>query len=269
MEFRCPPRSSRPRWRPSCCRSARAACSRGRRTPTRTCSRGRRSTSCDGAGSASRAARRCASSGDQKAVSVGAESALLVRGQDGELRAFANVCRHRGHELLPCGEARNARAVVCPYHAWGYGLDGRLKGAPNFRDVPGFDTARVPAVRARVRGVARVRLREHVRRRRPAARPARRPGPDRRAVRHRLAGHAGQPRLRRRGELEGAVGELQRVLSLHDHPPRAVPGEPAGQRLRLRRRGRLGRRVDVARRRRRDDVAGRQEPRGHDPRRGG
>jgi len=85
-----------------------------------------------------------AQGGDQLAVRVGAETALLVRGQDGTLRAFANVCRHRGHELLPCGEARNARAVVCPYHAWGYGLDGGLKGAPNFRNVPGFDAGEFP-----------------------------------------------------------------------------------------------------------------------------
>src|SRR5580765_4576930 len=41
-------------------------------------------------------------SGDQRAVRIGTETALLVRGADGVLRAFSNVCRHRGHELLPC-----------------------------------------------------------------------------------------------------------------------------------------------------------------------
>ena len=82
--------------------------------------------------------------GDQRAVRIGAETALLVRGDDGVLRAFANACRHRGHELLPCDSATNKRAIVCPYHAWGYGLDGRLKAAPNFRDVPDFDAAEFP-----------------------------------------------------------------------------------------------------------------------------
>src|SRR4249919_3791931 len=67
-----------------------------------------------------------ARSGDQRAVRIGAETALLVRGDDGVLRAFANACRHRGHELLPVDGATNKRAIVCPYHAWGYGLDGRL-----------------------------------------------------------------------------------------------------------------------------------------------
>jgi glycine betaine catabolism A len=82
---------------------------------------------------------------DQRAVRLGSESALLVRGEDGVVRAFANACRHRGHELLPCDTtATGKRAIVCPYHAWGYGLDGRLKAAPNFRGVKDFDTAEFP-----------------------------------------------------------------------------------------------------------------------------
>jgi Rieske 2Fe-2S family protein len=85
-----------------------------------------------------------AASGDQKAISVGKEAVLLVRGEDGTVRAFSNVCRHRGHELLPCDSSVRGRAIVCPYHAWGYGLDGSLKAAPNFRDVPGFDRSEFP-----------------------------------------------------------------------------------------------------------------------------
>ena len=85
-----------------------------------------------------------AASGDQKAISVGKEAVLLVRGEDGTVRAFSNVCRHRGHELLPCDSSVRGRAIVCPYHAWGYGLDGSLKAAPNFRDVAGFDRAEFP-----------------------------------------------------------------------------------------------------------------------------
>jgi glycine betaine catabolism A len=55
------------------------------------------------------------------------------------MRAFANICRHRGHELLPAGQSSSRRSVVCPYHAWSYTLDGMLQQAPGFRDAEGFD----------------------------------------------------------------------------------------------------------------------------------
>ena len=85
------------------------------------------------------------SAGDQRAVSVGPDSVLLVRDQDGVLRGFANACRHRGHELLPCeAPAARNRTIVCPYHAWTYGLDGHLIAAPNFRDVKSFDASEFP-----------------------------------------------------------------------------------------------------------------------------
>jgi Rieske 2Fe-2S family protein len=70
--------------------------------------------------------------GDQRAESVGGTGVFLVRGEDRQLRAFANTCRHRGHELLPCGESRNLHVVVCPYHSWSYRLDGSLRNAPRF-----------------------------------------------------------------------------------------------------------------------------------------
>jgi glycine betaine catabolism A len=70
--------------------------------------------------------------GDQVAVPGGV---LLVRGADGAARAFANTCRHRGHELLSAGAAAHAKAIVCPYHSWTYALDGRLRGAPGYRDA--------------------------------------------------------------------------------------------------------------------------------------
>lgn len=66
----------------------------------------------------------------------------VVRGRDGELRAFCNVCQHRGHRLLT-GKGKLKVAITCPYHAWAYGLDGRLRGAPNAENVPGFDADRV------------------------------------------------------------------------------------------------------------------------------
>ncbi len=71
-----------------------------------------------------------------RAESVGGYGVLLTRDQDGVLRAFENACRHRGHELLPCGGSSAApRAIVCPYHAWSYRHDGSLIGAPNFKNI--------------------------------------------------------------------------------------------------------------------------------------
>ncbi len=79
-----------------------------------------------------------AESGQQRAVTVGDEGVLLVRGNDGVLRGFSNSCRHRGHELLPCGGATTGKAIVCPYHAWVYDFEGELKGVPPLHrdDVP-------------------------------------------------------------------------------------------------------------------------------------
>ncbi len=59
---------------------------------------------------------------NQRAMVVGDIGVLLVF--DGTARAFANVCRHRAHELLPAGGTADRRAVVCPYHGWAYRLDG-------------------------------------------------------------------------------------------------------------------------------------------------
>lgn len=73
--------------------------------------------------------------GDRKAYHVGNEGVVVVRGDDGTLRGFFNTCRHRGHELVACGgPVEGGRAITCPYHSWVYGLDGRFRGAPRFRD---------------------------------------------------------------------------------------------------------------------------------------
>ncbi|WP_395695328.1 SRPBCC family protein [Nocardioides sp.] len=76
----------------------------------------------------------------QRAVMVGDVAALLTR-QDGQVRMFANTCRHRGHELLPADDATSRRSVTCPYHAWSYDLAGDVVAAPGYRGVPGFDRA--------------------------------------------------------------------------------------------------------------------------------
>ncbi len=68
--------------------------------------------------------------GDFKVLDVAGESAIIVRTAGGELRAFANVCRHRGS--LVCLESRgNTRKFECPYHGWMYDTDGRLLAARN------------------------------------------------------------------------------------------------------------------------------------------
>ena len=86
-------------------------------------------------------AGQLANPGDQRAEQVGAGSILLVRGDDGILRAFANTCRHRGHELLPCGSAANHGVIICPYHSWTYSLSGGLRAAAGFKNKPGFDAS--------------------------------------------------------------------------------------------------------------------------------
>lgn len=65
---------------------------------------------------------------------------LIARGADGELRVFLNVCRHRGARLLAQeGEVCRRRNLVCPYHAWTYGLDGSLAGVPRAEAFPYLD----------------------------------------------------------------------------------------------------------------------------------
>jgi carnitine monooxygenase subunit len=68
------------------------------------------------------------------------QSVIVVAGRDGEIRAFHNVCQHRGNRLL---EARRGKAALltCGYHAWTYALDGCLRAASHSQDIPGFDKA--------------------------------------------------------------------------------------------------------------------------------
>jgi glycine betaine catabolism A len=82
----------------------------------------------------------CSGPVGQQAVGVG-DVGVLLTWSEGDIRAFANTCRHRGHELLPNGESNARRSVVCPYHAWSYALDGSLRAAPDFREVEDFEHA--------------------------------------------------------------------------------------------------------------------------------
>ena len=73
--------------------------------------------------------------GDWRTIDYLGESVVVVRGDDGAIRGFTNVCRHRAMRLVE-GHAGCARKLVCPYHAWTYELDGRLSGVPMRRDYP-------------------------------------------------------------------------------------------------------------------------------------
>ncbi len=75
--------------------------------------------------------------GDFKAIDTPGGPVVLIRAEDGGLRAFANVCRHRGSILVE--GSGNTRRIVCPYHAWSYFSDGRLYGCPDMEDAEGFD----------------------------------------------------------------------------------------------------------------------------------
>src|SRR5207237_1208782 len=76
--------------------------------------------------------------GDYFVAMIANESLIIVRDKRCEIRGFFNVCRHRGTRLC---QDKNGHfsAIQCPYHAWTYGLDGRLVGAPHMDEVPGFD----------------------------------------------------------------------------------------------------------------------------------
>ena len=76
--------------------------------------------------------------GDYRAFDSPGGPIVLIRGTDGQLRCFANYCRHRGSILLE-GQGNVGGRITCPYHAWSYGLDGRLKGLPRAETFPGLD----------------------------------------------------------------------------------------------------------------------------------
>ena len=79
-----------------------------------------------------------AESGDWQTLEFLNESIVVVRGEDKHVRAFTNVCRHRGSRLLT-EVSGCAKRLTCPYHGWTYGLDGRLTGVPCKSDYPGLD----------------------------------------------------------------------------------------------------------------------------------
>jgi choline monooxygenase len=84
---------------------------------------------------------------------AGIEPVLVLRDDEGELRAFRNVCRHRGSRLLS-GSGDCGKAIRCRYHGWTYRFDGDLIGVPEGRAIPGLDKSRLGLFPARVEVMA-------------------------------------------------------------------------------------------------------------------
>jgi glycine betaine catabolism A len=82
--------------------------------------------------------------GDFFLRNIGTESVIVVRDKDGAVRAFHNVCRHRGARICEEAKGQFAGNIRCPYHAWTYALDGRLLGASSMKGLPGFDVSDYP-----------------------------------------------------------------------------------------------------------------------------
>ena len=77
-------------------------------------------------------------------VELCGESIILTRGADAKVRGFHNVCRHRGTQLCTEPAGRFSGKIQCPYHTWTYSLSGQLIGAPNMKEVHGFDLTDYP-----------------------------------------------------------------------------------------------------------------------------
>lgn len=79
--------------------------------------------------------------GDFLTLEIYDQDVILTHTHEGEIRAFYNVCQHRGHKLAE--GSGNKKLLVCPYHAWSYDLQGNLKAAPHADKVPGFDSSKI------------------------------------------------------------------------------------------------------------------------------
>ena len=76
-------------------------------------------------------------SGDFRRTRMGVDEVLLVRQHDGSLRVLSNACTHRGTRLCAASSG-SAISFVCPYHAWAFALDGKLKFVPDVQSYPAF-----------------------------------------------------------------------------------------------------------------------------------
>src|SRR3954471_6546930 len=194
-------------------------------------------------------AERVAGPGDWMRVELADESLLVVRGKDEQLRAFYNVCRHRGSRICDDEQGSVRSHLRCPYHAWGYALDGTLVTTPMVEkdEVDRPSTSLWPVHLDVWEGFVFVNLsREEPRPLLedladqqdeplrmapvgpgPPARGPRRPGggaAEDGAVRPGRPAHRPRDGQRGPGELEDRHRELQRVPALPDDPPRAGGG---------------------------------------------
>jgi Rieske 2Fe-2S family protein len=80
-----------------------------------------------------------AQAGDYFTAEIARENLIIIRDKRGAIHGFYNVCRHRGSRVIEDRNGQLSGGIQCPYHAWTYGLDGRLLGAPYMDDVPGFN----------------------------------------------------------------------------------------------------------------------------------
>ncbi len=80
-----------------------------------------------------------AETGDYQCVEMANERALIIRGEDCVVRAFHNVCRHRGSRVLDSAEGMCKSVISCPFHGWSYNLDGSLRGAAKASTFPALD----------------------------------------------------------------------------------------------------------------------------------
>ena len=83
--------------------------------------------------------------GEWRTLEYLGESVIVIRGDDDQVRAFANVCRHRGSRLVD-GAGGCAKVLTCPYHAWSYARDGRLVGVPHRNEYPGLEPGKLGLV---------------------------------------------------------------------------------------------------------------------------
>ncbi len=78
-------------------------------------------------------------SGDYQCLNMADQRALVVRGDDGQLRAFHNLCRHRASRVVADDKGHCGKSFICPFHGWSYHLDGRLKNIPRANAFPEID----------------------------------------------------------------------------------------------------------------------------------
>ena len=116
---------------------------------------------------------------------------LVLRDEHGELRAFRNVCRHRGSRLFS-GSGECGKAIRCRYHGWTYRTDGELIGVPEGRSIAGLDKSKLGLFPARVETMCGPHLREPRRARRAAGGAGGRAARAARAVRDRAPRAGGE-----------------------------------------------------------------------------